>query len=138
MDENIRDNSAAENLLDDSKIGTVKIANDVVATIVGLAATEVEGIAGMSGGIAGGIAEMLGRKNLTKGVKIDAGETDVTVDIFVIMDFGVTLPAVAQAAQENVKKAIETMTGLNVASVNVHIQGVIFPPGHPAVTKQEV
>jgi len=107
--------------------GTVRIADDVVAIIAGLAATEVEGVAGMSGGIAGGIAEMLGRKNLSKGVKVEVGETEAAIDIFVIVDFGVRIPDVALKIQDNVKRAIETMTGLTVVEINVHVQGVSFP-----------
>ncbi|MGI6712996.1 MAG: Asp23/Gls24 family envelope stress response protein [Bacillota bacterium] len=107
--------------------GSIRIADDVVAIIAGLAATEVEGVAGMSGGIAGGIAEMLGRKNLSKGVKVEVGETETAIDIFVIVEFGVRIPDVALKIQENVKKAIETMTGLKVVEINVHVQGVSFP-----------
>ncbi|MEL7564231.1 MAG: Asp23/Gls24 family envelope stress response protein [Dehalobacterium sp.] len=107
--------------------GSVRIADDVVAIIAGLAATEVEGVAGMSGGIAGGIAEMLGRKNLSKGVKVEVGETEAAVDIFVIVTYNVRIPDVALKIQENVKKAIETMTGLKVVEINVHVQGVAFP-----------
>lgn len=107
--------------------GSIRIADDVVAIIAGLAATEVEGVAGMSGGIAGGIAEMLGRKNLSKGVKVEVGETETAIAIFVIVEFGVRIPDVALKIQENVKKAIETMTGLKVVEINVHVQGVSFP-----------
>lgn len=107
--------------------GAVRIADDVVAIIAGLAATEVEGVAGMSGGIAGGIAEMLGRKNLSKGVKVEVGEKEAAVDIFVIVTYNVRIPDVALKIQENVKKAIETMTGLKVVEINVHVQGVAFP-----------
>ena len=107
--------------------GSVRIADDVVAIIAGLAATEVPGVAGMSGGIAGGIAEMLGRKNLSKGVKVEVGETEAAVDIHVIVTYNVRIPDVAVKIQENVKKAIETMTGLKVVEVNVHVQGVAFP-----------
>lgn len=107
--------------------GSVRIADDVVAIIAGLAATEVEGVAGMSGGIAGGIAEMLGRKNLSKGVKVEVGEKEAAVDIFVIVTYNVRIPDVALKIQENVKKAIETMTGLKVVEINVHVQGVAFP-----------
>lgn len=111
----------------ESEIGSVKIADEVVAIIAGLAATEIEGIAGMSGGIAGGIAEMLGRKNLSKGVKVEVGERQAAVDLFVIVDYGVRIPDVAWQLQENVKRKIETMTGLEVVEVNVHIQGVRLP-----------
>jgi uncharacterized alkaline shock family protein YloU len=107
--------------------GAIRIADDVVAIIAGLAATEVEGVAGMSGGIAGGIVEMLGRKNLAKGVKVEVGEKEAAIDIFVIVLYNVRIPDVALKIQENVKKAIETMTGLKVVEVNVHVQGVSFP-----------
>lgn len=110
-----------------NEAGAVRIADDVVAIIAGLAATEVEGVAGMSGGIAGGIAEMLGRKNLSKGVKVEVGETEAAVDIFLIVEFGARIPDVALKVQENVKKAVETMTGLRVVEINVHVQGVAFP-----------
>lgn len=110
-----------------NELGELRIADEVLCIIAGLAATEVEGVAGMSGGIAGGIAEMLGRKNLSKGVKVDAGEEQVVVDLFIIVQYGVQIDEVAWKIQENVKRAIEGMTGLNVVEVNVHIQGVDFP-----------
>jgi uncharacterized alkaline shock family protein YloU len=110
-----------------SELGELRIANEVVAVIAGLAATEVEGVAGMSGGIAGGIAEMLGRKNLAKGVKVEVGEEQAAVDLFTIVEYGVHIPSIALKIQENVKRAIESMTGLEVVEVNVHVQGVHFP-----------
>ena len=106
--------------------GSIKIADDVVGVIAGLAATEVEGVAGMSGGIVGGIAEILGRKNLSKGVKVEVGEKEATVDLYMIVNYGVRIPEVAWNVQENVKKAIENMTGLSVVEINIHIQGVSF------------
>src|SRR5690606_39499806 len=84
-------------------------------------------LAGMSGGIAGGIAELLGRKNLSKGVKVEVGEEQAAVDLFVVVEYGVRIPEIAYHIQENVKRAIETMTGLEVVEVNVHVQGVHFP-----------
>jgi uncharacterized alkaline shock family protein YloU len=111
----------------DTSLGAVRIADEVVSIIAGLAATEVEGIAGMSGGIAGGIAEMLGRKNFAKGVKVEVGEKEAAVDLYIIVKYGVRIPDIALAAQENVKQAIETMTGLSVVEVNIHVQGVSFP-----------
>ncbi|MCL2678012.1 MAG: Asp23/Gls24 family envelope stress response protein [Clostridiales bacterium] len=127
----------AEKVLEGSKAGFIKIANDVVATIVGLATTEVNGIAGMSGGIAGGIAELLGRKNLTKGVKVDISDKEVSIDVHVIMEFGVTIPQVAHNVQQNVKNTVESMTGLKVPYINVHVQGVMFPQGAPPALKSE-
>lgn len=109
-----------------NELGDIRIANEVVGVIAGLAAVEVDGVAGMSGGIAGGIAELLGRKNLAKGVKVEVGEEQAAIDLFVVVEFGVRIPDVAWQIQENVKRAIETMTGLDVVEVNVHVQGVHF------------
>ena len=110
-----------------SSLGAIRIADDVVGVIAGLAATEVDGVAGMSGGIAGGIVEMLGRKNFSKGVKVEVGEKEAAVDLFIIVQYGARIPDIALAVQENVKHAIETMTGLGVVEVNIHVQGVSFP-----------
>ncbi|NLX91052.1 MAG: Asp23/Gls24 family envelope stress response protein [Firmicutes bacterium] len=110
-----------------SDLGSIRIADEVVSIIAGLAATEVDGVASMSGGIAGGIAEALGKKNFAKGVKVEVGEEEAAVDLFLIVRYGSRIPDVAWAVQENVKKAIENMTGLRVVRVNVHVQGVSFP-----------
>ncbi len=110
-----------------SEHGSIRIADEVVSIIAGLAATEVEGVASMSGGIAGGIAEALGRKNLSKGVKVEVGEEETAIDLYMIVHYGSRIPDVAWSVQENVKKAIENMTGLKVVKVNVHVQGVSFP-----------
>lgn len=110
-----------------SELGTVKIADEVVSIIAGLAATEVEGVASMSGGLAGGISEVLGRKSFSKGVKVEVGTEEAKIDIFITVKYGERIPDVAWDIQESVKKAIETMTGLNVSSVNIHVQGVQFP-----------
>lgn len=104
----------------------VKISEDVVKIIAGIAASEVEGVAGMSGGLAGGIAEILGRKNLSRGVKVQLGDKEAALDLFIIVRYGVSIPAVAQRVQESVKQAVESMTGLKAAEVNIHIQGVSF------------
>ncbi|MCI6869241.1 MAG: Asp23/Gls24 family envelope stress response protein [Selenomonadales bacterium] len=111
-------------LLSEDDIGAVRVADEVVSVIAGLAATDIEGIAGMSGGLVGGIAEMLGRKNLSKGVKVEVGEREAAVDLYIIVKFGVRIPEVALNVQERVKEAIEQMTGLKVVEVNVHVQGV--------------
>ena len=108
--------------------GTIKVADEVVSVIAGLAAMEVAGVAGMGGGgFVGGVSEMLGRRNLSKGVKVTVVERTVTVDLNVIVDFGVLIPQVAASVQDNVRKAIENMTGLKVQEVNVHVHGVHFP-----------
>lgn len=110
----------------ETDLGSIRIADEVVAVIAGLAATEVEGVAGMSGGLAGGIAEMLGRKNLAKGVKVEVGERETAIDLFTVVHYGVRIPEVALEIQQRVKEAVERMTGLKVVEVNVHVQGVAF------------
>ncbi len=112
------------NILDD--YGSVKISEEVVAIIAGIAATDVPGVAGMSGGIAGGIAEILGRKNLSKGVKVEVGEKEAAIDLYIIVEFGARIPEVAWDIQDKVKNAVQSMTGLNVVEVNIHVQGVNF------------
>lgn len=106
--------------------GQVRIADDVVAVIAGIAAMEVEGVTGMGGTLASGITEMLGKKNLSKGVKVQVGEKEAALDLYLVIDYGVRIPEVATAVQENVKRAVESMTGLDVVEVNIHIQGVAF------------
>lgn len=113
-----------------NEMGAIKITDEVVAIIAGIAATEVHGVTGMSGGIAGGIAEALGRKNLAKGVKVEVGEKEAAIDLFIIVDYGFRIPEVAWSIQEKVKQAVEEMTGLNVVEVNIHIQGVNIEREH--------
>lgn len=99
---------------------SIKIANDVVASIAGVAVSEVPGVSGM----AGGITEIFGKKGLTRGIKVEVGEKDTKIDVNIIVEYGVRIPDVAFQIQNRVKKAVETMTGLTVSSVNIHIQGI--------------
>ena len=110
-----------------SKLGAITVADEVVAITAGLAAAEVEGVASMSGGIASGIAERIGSKNLTRGVKVDAGEEEAAIDIYVIISYGYRIPQVSKTIQEEVRKAIEATIGLKVTQVNVHVQGINLP-----------
>lgn len=103
----------------------IKISDDVVAVIAGVAVSEVPGVAGMAGGFAGGISEVLsGKKNLSKGIKVDVGEKETKIDVNIIVEYGTRIPDVAFEIQNRVKKAVEAMTGLKVLEVNVHVQGV--------------
>ena len=125
--------------LDENPNGTVSFATEVVATIAGLAATEVEGVASMSSQ-SSGFADMFSRKNsrnFTKGVRIDLDNNKVTVDITIIVEYGSPVPDVARSIQENVKKAIETMSGLDVHAVDVHVAGVSFEREQKAVAELE-
>ncbi|GBF72658.1 Asp23/Gls24 family envelope stress response protein [Paenibacillus sp. 598K] len=107
-------------------MGTIQIAPEVIEVIAGLATIEVPGVAGMSGGFAGGIAELLGRKNLSKGVKVEVGQREAAIDVSIIVEYGNRIPDIASEIQQSVKRSIETMTGLLVVEVNVHIHDVHF------------
>lgn len=110
---------------EDDSTGTITYANEVIAVIAGVAANEVEGIAGMC--TSGGISEVFGRnRNITKGVKVEIGSEEASVDLFVVVEYGTPIQTAASGVQENVRKAIETMTGLHVVRVDVHVQGVSF------------
>lgn len=117
-----------ENLREEMDMGIVKISDEVVGVIAGLAATEIKGIVGMSANLVGGITQILtGKKNLSKGVKVNVGEGSSTIDLYVVVEYGVKIPDVSKQVQENVKKTVETMTGLSVSAVNVHVQNVVIP-----------
>ena len=107
--------------------GTVNISEDVVAAIAALAVSEVEGVSGLSSSFTADLKEMLGRKNMSKGVELTMEEDMVRVEAFVIITYGYEIPAVAAAIQENVISAVEGMTGLKVAAVNVDIVGISQP-----------
>ena len=112
---------------EETEIGNIKISVDVVATIAGIAASQTKGVAGMYSSFAGGIAEMLGaKKNPSKGVKVDMSENSVKIDLYIVVEYGVRVPELAWEIQEGVKNSVETMTGLGVDKVNIHIEGVSF------------
>ena len=103
----------------------IKISNDVIAVIAGVAVSEVPGVYGMAGGLAGGISEVLkGKKNLAKGIKVETTEKTAKIDVNIIVEYGTRIPDVAFEIQNRVKKAVESMTGLKVSEVNVNVQGV--------------
>ena len=105
-------------------IGDVQIADEVVSIIAGLAATEVEGVASMAGNITNELVSKLGMKNLSKGVKIEIIDGVVTVDLTLNIEYGRNILETSKKVQEKVKSAIENMTGLEVADVNIHIASV--------------
>ena len=109
----------------DTENSGVKISNDVVAVIAGVAVSEVSGVASMQSGFAGGISEVLsGKKNRSKGIKVEVEGNTAKIDVNIIVEYGTRIPDVAFEIQNRVKKAVESMTGLDVEEVNVHVQGV--------------
>ena len=118
------ENRSTHKLYEKDKIGEVQIADEVVAIIAGLAATEVEGVDSMAGNITNELVGKLGMKNLSRGVKVAVQENEVTVELSLNMSYGYSLPKTSAKVQEKVKSAIESMTGLSVVEVNIHIAGV--------------
>lgn len=104
----------------------VKISDDVIAAIASVAASQVEGVAAMSGNIVGDIGAILGRKNLARGVRVSASDKDVVLDLYLNVKYGARIPEVAYKVQESVKRSVEGMTDLRVSQVNIHVQGVSF------------
>ncbi len=113
--------------LAETEVNGIKIAEEVVAKIAGIAASEVKGVYGMNGGFVEGISEMLGKKSFSKGVKVQVGEKDATIDLFIIVEYGCRIPDIAWEIQNRVKTSVENMTGLKVLEVNIHVQGVNLP-----------
>lgn len=118
------DKSKQSHSLSDDSLGEVKIADEVVAVIAGLATTETEGVASMAGDISGDIISRLGMKRLVKGVKVEVIENHVIVDVAVNVFYDTNIPSVSQKIQDKVKLAIENMTGLEVIEVNVKVIGI--------------
>ncbi|MEW6621451.1 MAG: Asp23/Gls24 family envelope stress response protein [bacterium] len=111
-------------MVEQTNLGNVKVSNEVIATIAAVAATQVEGVVGMSEGIINGIAKIISGSQLTKGVKVEVGDDEVNLDVSIIIKYGTSIPDIAGKVQENIKKAVENMTGLKTVRVNLYIQGV--------------
>ncbi|WP_019241322.1 MULTISPECIES: Asp23/Gls24 family envelope stress response protein [Bacillus] len=119
-------NNMLEMMQGNNSLGKVEIAPEVIEVIAGIAASEVEGIAQMRGNFATGVVERLGKKNHGKGVKVELAEDGIKVDIFCTIKFGVSIPKVAQEAQDNIRQALINMTALEAEEVNIHVVGVVF------------
>ncbi|AJY76437.1 Asp23/Gls24 family envelope stress response protein [Paenibacillus beijingensis] len=113
-------------MTEDLQTGIIRISDDVVATIAGLAALETPGIAAMSGGISEGLAKRLSGKNVQKGVTVEVGQLEAAIDLRVIVQYGIPIQEVCRQLQLSVREAVENMTGLNVVEVNVKVDGVLF------------
>lgn len=113
-----------ENNFDLNETGNVNISDEVVTIIASLAASGVTGVAGMVNSLSGGFAEFLGKKNLSKGVKVNITDKKAVLDLYIIVEYGVKIPDVAWEIQEKVKNEVEAMTGLAVEAVNVNVAGV--------------
>ena len=110
------------------ELGNIHISEEVLAAISAAAALEVDGVSSLAANLGSDIAELLGKKNLAKGVRVRMEDDKVVVDLSVLMAYGHTIPEMCKAVQEGVKNAVESMTGLEVSAVNVNVGGVTFPP----------
>lgn len=118
------ENKSSYKINEQGMLGEVKIADDVIAIIAGLAATEVTGVARMCGNITNELVSKLGMKKLSKGVRVTVENNIVSVDLALELDYGVSIPSISEKVQDRVKTAIENMTGLKVSDVNVRVAGV--------------
>ncbi|ASN05287.1 Asp23/Gls24 family envelope stress response protein [Virgibacillus necropolis] len=112
------------NVSEDNSLGTVEIAPEVIEIITGISATEIEGLSSMRGNFASGVVERFGKKSHSKGVKVELTETGIMIDLYVVLDFGVSIPQVAQKLQTNIRQTIKSMTALEIAEINVHVVGI--------------
>lgn len=118
-------------------IGEIKISADVITVIAHTVANEIEGVSGMSSGIADNISSVLGRKPSSKGVKVELTDKGVVIDFYVTVDFGARIPDVAWRIQERVKSSVESMSGMHVSAINIHVQGVSFDKNTKEAQKTE-
>ena len=120
-------------------VGRVNISDEVVAVVSSVASTEIKGVFGMCNSLGGGIAELFGKKSFSKGVKVEMNENSVKIGVSLTVEFGAKIPDLAWKVQENVKREVENMTGLNVTSVDVFVNGVHFPKAESSepVAKEE-
>ncbi|AZN42095.1 Asp23/Gls24 family envelope stress response protein [Paenibacillus albus] len=113
-------------MTEELQTGIIRISDDVVATIAGLAALETPGIAAMSGGISEGLAKRLSGKNVQKGVSVEVGQLEAAIDLRIIVKYGIPIQEVCRQLQENVRETVTNMTGLHVVEVNIKVEGVAF------------
>lgn len=112
------------NVSDDSELGKVEIAPEVIETIAGLAASEIEGVASMRGNFASDVVERFGKVSHSKGVKVEISNTRTQIDVYLIIQYGVSIPKVAQQLQTNIRQSLKNMTALEVDEINVHVVGI--------------
>ena len=122
----MNDNQGLEMDDQDTRLGKVEIAPEVIEVIAGIAAAEIEGVAAMRGNFATGVAERLGRKSHGKGVKVDLTDQGIVLDVFVVIAYGYSIPYVAQQIQENIRQELHNMTALEAEKINIHVVGIQF------------
>ncbi|MFC4558772.1 Asp23/Gls24 family envelope stress response protein [Virgibacillus kekensis] len=112
------------NVSEDTSLGKVEIAPEVIEVITGIAASEVEGLSSMRGNFATGVVERFGKKSHGKGVKVELTETGILIDLYVVLNFGTSIPKVAQQLQDNIRQTLKNMTALEIDEINIHVVGI--------------
>lgn len=112
------------NVSNDSTLGKVEIAPEVIEVITGIAASEVDGVSSMRGSFATGVVEKFGKKSHSKGVKVELTSSGIIIDVYVVLNFGVSIPNVAQQLQTNIRQTLKNMTALEIEEVNIHVVGI--------------
>ncbi|HLR75155.1 MAG TPA: Asp23/Gls24 family envelope stress response protein [Virgibacillus sp.] len=112
------------NVSNDSTLGKVEIAPEVIEVITGIAASEVDGVSSMRGSFATGVVEKFGKKSHSKGVKVELTSNGIIIDVYVVLNFGVSIPNVAQQLQTNIRQTLKNMTALEIEEVNIHVVGI--------------
>ncbi len=124
------------NVSDNTGLGSVEIAPEVIEVIAGIAASEVEGLSSMRGNFATGVVERFGKKSHSKGVKVELTDNGILIDLFVVLNFGVSIPEVAQKLQTNIRNSIKNMTALEIAEINVHVVGIQMEKEDPQLPNE--
>jgi uncharacterized alkaline shock family protein YloU len=125
------------NVSEDSSLGKVEIAPEVIEVIAGIAANEIPGVAQMRGNFASNVTERFGKKNHGKGVKVELSQTGIKIDVFSVFNYGVSIPDIAQKIQDNIRQALKNMTALEIDEINVHVVGVQIEQKEEELNKDE-
>ncbi len=112
------------NVSENTELGKIEIAPEVIEVITGIAASEVEGISEMRGSFASDVVERFGKKSHGKGVKVELTEDGIAIDLYVVIKFGVSIPKVAEMLQTNIRQSLKNMTALDTKEINVHVVGI--------------
>ncbi|TFB23842.1 Asp23/Gls24 family envelope stress response protein [Filobacillus milosensis] len=121
----------------DDQLGKVEIAPEVIEVIAGIAANEVSGVANMRGNLASNVTERFGKKKHGKGVRVDLSEEGIVIDIFTVLDYGVSIPTVAQKIQDSIRSTLKNMTALEILEINVHVVGIQIEDKNDEATKDQ-
>lgn len=125
-------NATRDETEEEIDIGSVRISPDVVSAIASVAVTEIDGIAGLAQNLTGGLAELLGKRNVARGIKVEVNDGVAVIDAYIIVQYGAVIPVVSSKLQEKIKDDVETMTGISVDRINIHVQGVKLEVAEPA------